>query len=611
MTSILYGILLTSIWAYTSADTDYKVIGGSDAAPGEFPYHVSLQTSFFRHFCGGSIIGPRWILTAAHCVNHIRGPFNVLVGTNLLNYGGRRYPVKRYIVHQRYTMIGYKHDIALVELQRNIISPRIIALPNTFPRYNSWCVLTGWGYVSTSQKFIPNKLQKIWLTLISPPRCSFQLSLPVLNTNVCTISRAGRGACTYDSGGPLVCNSVQTGVVSWGIPCALGRPDVYTSVASYRNWIKYHTGSFSALQTGLNDGWPSFVLPQLLSTIPVTSDEASWIASIYPIGTVAGSILLTLIFGIFGRRTIVLVGSLLFGVTWLIIAFGRTSWELYVARFIAGLLDGVTAPCLLLYLAEVSDTNIRGFLITGTKIFYISGIFLANLLGAFLTIFQVAITSSVMSLGVLLGLLVPESPYFYMAKNDDSKAKIIVQNESKDDVNPIIFVSVYYALQIIVMIINGIIIDKIGRKPLLVASMSTVVVSLMIVSAYFTLENVTTVDVSKYSWCPVFGLFLYIIGYSLGLQNVPYIIIGEIFPLHVKSVAAGLFCVVYGISAAVVSKLFQYTKDEFGIHVPFIIFAISSICSIPFFVYCVPETKKKTLEEIEKDIRLKETSNVN
>ncbi|KAF5305820.1 hypothetical protein FQR65_LT07559 [Abscondita terminalis] len=68
MTTLLCSILFASVWAFTLSDSDYKVIGGSDASPGEFPYQVSLQKQRTDHFCGGSVIDPNWILTAAHCI---------------------------------------------------------------------------------------------------------------------------------------------------------------------------------------------------------------------------------------------------------------------------------------------------------------------------------------------------------------------------------------------------------------------------------------------------------------------------------------------------------------------------------------------------------------
>ncbi|KAF5305815.1 hypothetical protein FQR65_LT07554 [Abscondita terminalis] len=443
-------------------------------------------------------------------------------------------------------------------------------------------------------------------------------------------------------------------------------------------YVVFCAGSFATLQSGLNDGWPSFALPQLqsnTSTIPLTNGEGSWVASIFPIGTIFGSLLLAVTLDKYGRKTMLLVGSLPFCATWLMIAFASSFWELLVARFLAGILEGTMFFCVSVYLAEIADPQIRGFLITGTKAAHIFGLLLSNILGAFLTITKVAIISSILSLGVMLCFLVPESPYFYMIKDDNVKAKQSMERfnenadfdsvrnalneqkikngkwyelftvasnrkslclvmvfkifqqfsgfisfvyyaqtlfrQSKNDVDPIILVSAFYLLQMIVMIINGLIIDKVGRKPLLVASISTVVVALLIVSVYFTLNNMTEIKVSDYSWCPVFGLFLYIIGYTLGLRNISYLIISEVFPLHVKSSAIAIVNITFGISAAGVSKFFQYTKDEYGLHVPLLVFSISSICSIPFFIFCIPETKSKTLEEIEKTIRTNQTSDVN
>ncbi|KAF5305819.1 hypothetical protein FQR65_LT07558 [Abscondita terminalis] len=438
--------------------------------------------------------------------------------------------------------------------------------------------------------------------------------------------------------------------------------------------VSVYSRCLCTLQPGLNDGWSSFALPQFLgntSTIPITNDEGSWVASAFPIGSIFGSILAALTVDVFGRKRMLLTGTLPLCVTWLIIGFARTIVELCVARFVAGISEGFIFSCVPLYLAEVSDPKIRGFLLTGTSTAYITGIFLINLLGAFLSIKQVAIISSLLTLGVLLCLLVPESPYFYMMKEDYQKATIslkmfnknadidVIRNalkeqkskngkwleiftdssnrkslglvfmirffqqfsgtisiifytqtvfqESRMDIDPTMFVCVYYVLQIIVMIINSMIIDKIGRRPLLITSISTVAVSLCTVSVYFSLKNMTEVRVTDYFWWPICGLFLYIIGFTLGLQNIPYMLASEIFPLHVKGFAVAFNNILYGTLAVPVLKFFQFTKDEFGMHVPFIVFTICSFCSIPFFIYCVPETKEKTLENIEKNLRLERT----
>ncbi|KAF5305832.1 hypothetical protein FQR65_LT07571 [Abscondita terminalis] len=427
------------------------------------------------------------------------------------------------------------------------------------------------------------------------------------------------------------------------------------------------------VDSGLNEGWSSFALPKLLSnssSAPLSEDEGSWIASFYPLGTMCGSIISVLTLDAWGRKTMLLVGALPYCITWLVIASTRSAWILCVARFLAGTSEGIIFSCVPLFLAEVSDPKIRGFLITGSSTVCIFGIFLINFLGEFFNIAQVAYICLALVIGVCLCLLVPESPYFYLIKQDYNKAKLVMSmynktanfdvvqkslieqrnggkflelftdasnrkslclivacrvlqqltgsvsfifyaqtvfRECQNDISPIIFVSVYYLLQIIMMIINGVTVDRIGRRPLLIASTTIVTFALLIASVYFTLQNMTQLNVADYFWFPVVALFLYIIGYTLGLQNVLYIIVSEIFPLHVKSGAMAMFNASYGISAMLILKYFQFTKDKFGMHVPFITYTICSLCSLPLFALCIPETKRKTLEDIEQSIRSKQT----
>lgn len=95
------------------------------------------------------------------------------------------------------------------------------------------------------QNVIPDNLQFSELQTIEQKDCSNrfedipQLQNFIYNTIVCTVDKKNGGACHGDSGGPLVASDKKTvvGVVSWGIPCAQGYPDVFTRVHSYLDWI--------------------------------------------------------------------------------------------------------------------------------------------------------------------------------------------------------------------------------------------------------------------------------------------------------------------------------------------------------------------------------------
>ena len=81
-------------------DPHERVAGGKDARHGQFPYQVSLRKSQNEHLCGGSILNKRWVLSAAHCLDHLKQPkdVNVATGTVLIS-GGDIYPVEKIILH--------------------------------------------------------------------------------------------------------------------------------------------------------------------------------------------------------------------------------------------------------------------------------------------------------------------------------------------------------------------------------------------------------------------------------------------------------------------------------------------------------------------------------
>ncbi|XP_077267757.1 chymotrypsin-1-like [Temnothorax americanus] len=221
------------------------IVGGSDAPPGKFPYQVSLRKNG-RHSCGGSIINKYTILTAAHCITSYRNnpgalrSLTVHAGTNLLSESGSVYRVKQAIPHSNFDSMGLSNDIGVLILTTPIeytqyIQPIPLATSDIAPEGSS-CTLSGWGRTSLNGR-VPNNLQEIELSVHSQAKCR-QRHGNVLSSHICTLTRAGEGACHGDSGGPLVARGVQIGVVSFGLPCARGSPDVFTRVSSFTTWIR-------------------------------------------------------------------------------------------------------------------------------------------------------------------------------------------------------------------------------------------------------------------------------------------------------------------------------------------------------------------------------------
>lgn len=101
-------------------------------------------------------------------------------------------------------------------------------------------VLCGWGTTVLAGP-TPDKLQYINLRTLSVEKCSELNESPEIKpAHLCTLTKSGEGACHGDSGGALQYRNKVAGIVSFGTPCAVGFPDVFTRVSAYNDWINEH-----------------------------------------------------------------------------------------------------------------------------------------------------------------------------------------------------------------------------------------------------------------------------------------------------------------------------------------------------------------------------------
>lgn len=236
-----------------------KITGGVSTVISDFPWQVYYVSGNFR--CGGSIISPDWVITAAHCTKDDLGnpipvaTMSVIVGANNPKSGtdGKKYLVTNVIVHEAFNSQTLLNDIALLRISGpisypnatpiKIVSAGDIADGVINPGVMSW--VTGWGLTNVSPQILPTSLQKVQLPIVSNLQASAVWSSIPATDLMAGFLNGNKDACNGDSGGPLVVpvfgENKLAGIVSWG-SANCNTYGAYTRVSDFDSWIRTNTG---------------------------------------------------------------------------------------------------------------------------------------------------------------------------------------------------------------------------------------------------------------------------------------------------------------------------------------------------------------------------------
>ncbi|KAM7308124.1 ovochymase-2-like [Ixodes scapularis] len=225
-------------------DETARIVGGSVFRPHKYPWLVPIFDDFYTYICSGSLISPRFVLTAAHCCEDQKKLY-VKLGAHSLREGLYR-PVSQCVIHPGYKRRNYVNDIAVIELAQsarlNDFVRRICLPVEEVDTTGKSGVIGGWGRESYGgrDRDTPKDAE---VPFVSNAECVSKFGSLILDTNICA-GGLKEDTCQGDSGGPLVSQShvqgkyVQLGLVSTGIGCGReGFPGVYTFVQKYHDFV--------------------------------------------------------------------------------------------------------------------------------------------------------------------------------------------------------------------------------------------------------------------------------------------------------------------------------------------------------------------------------------
>ncbi|XP_061514315.1 serine protease 53 [Anopheles gambiae] len=268
----------------TNIEISERIIayGGERAYKGEFQHMAAIgwtrSETWIEYLCGGSLITWRFVLTAAHCSQDINylPPDTVRLGdTDLASTDddetAQQIPIARFIKHPQYRESRKYYDIAVVELEKNVIPNSAICVACVWRELEAPGELldaVGFGALGFGEKLSPS-LQKVKLQALDATICAKRIptnrrQMPegLRDDQLCAHSET-MDTCEGDSGGPLQTDRhdlfgntfpLVVGVVSFGTPCTDGSTGVYTRVSSYLDWIEKEVNQSLSYEvcTGVN-----------------------------------------------------------------------------------------------------------------------------------------------------------------------------------------------------------------------------------------------------------------------------------------------------------------------------------------------------------------------
>ncbi|KAJ6729716.1 SUGAR TRANSPORTER ERD6-LIKE 7 [Salix viminalis] len=376
--------------------------------------------------------------------------------------------------------------------------------------------------------------------------------------------------------------------------------------------------------------------------------EYSVFGSILTFGAMIGAITSGPIADLIGRKGALRVAASFCVAGWLAIYFAQGVLALDLGRLATGYGMGIFSYVVPVFIAEISPKNLRGALTTTNQLMICGGVSVAFIIGTVLTWRALALTGivpygwqredvkksfkqlykSFVARKADISQEATEIKEYIETLEQLPKARFVELFQRRylrsigvglmvfqqfGGINGVCFyvsnifesagfspslgTIIYAILQVVVTALNTTVIDKAGRKPLLLVSASGLVLGCIITGISFYLK-VNELAIKSVPALTLTGILLYIGSFSAGMGAVPWVIMSEIFPINIKGVAGSLATLVNWFGAWAISYTYNYLMS-WSSYGTFILYAAINALAIVFVVTVVPETKGRTLEQIQ------------